>query len=193
MQTPLNKRVIGRHVGQKRKGSRAKSAQSGLEQPARSIDSGTDSAAATGRHSLWPPSAMQMICRGRLLPACLPQLLSLATVHLPLCMPGASNVPLPALATCWVAVRQKLKPNNDFQSKQQLGRQATLRRLQLEQRFNAIRFDSTRFGARREGIAQFAPRNYATNACGTRSSQLDIAVVVAVAVAVAVGVANFIT
>lgn len=72
MQTPLNKRVIGRHVGQKRKGSRAKSAQSGLEQAARSIDSGTDSAAATGRHSLWPPSAMQMICRGRLLPACLP-------------------------------------------------------------------------------------------------------------------------
>lgn len=48
--------------------SRAKSAQSGLEQPARSIESGTDS--ATGRHSLWPPSAMQMICRGRLLPAC---------------------------------------------------------------------------------------------------------------------------
>lgn len=78
------------------------------------------------------------------LPACLPQLPSLATVHLPLCMPGASNVPLPALATCWVAVRQKLKPNNDFQSKQQLGRQATLRRLQLEQRFNAIRFDSIR-------------------------------------------------
>lgn len=119
--------------------SRAKSAQSGLEQPARSIDSGTDS--ATGRHSLWPPSAMQMICRGRLLPACHSCLPS-ATVHLPLCMPGASNVPLPALATCWVAVRQKLKPNNDFQSKQQLGRQATLRRLQLEQRFNAIRFDS---------------------------------------------------
>lgn len=78
------------------------------------------------------------------LPAWLPQLPSLATVHLPLCMPGASNVPLPALATCWVAVRQKLKPNNDFQSKQQLGRQATLRRLQLEQRFNAIRFDSIR-------------------------------------------------
>lgn len=146
MQTPLNKRVIGRHVGQKRKGSRAKSAQSGLEQPARSIDSGTDS--ATGRHSLWPPSAMQMICRGRLLPACQSCLPS-ATVHLPLCMPGASNVPLPALATCWVAVRQKLKPNNDFQSKQQLGRQATLRRLQLEQRFNAIRFDSIRGSSRR--------------------------------------------
>lgn len=29
-------------------------------------------ALATGRHSLWPPSAMQMICRGRLLLATVP-------------------------------------------------------------------------------------------------------------------------
>lgn len=34
-------------------------------------------ALATGRHSLWPPSAMQMICRGRLLPATVPLLLLL--------------------------------------------------------------------------------------------------------------------
>lgn len=191
MQTPLNKRVIGRHVGQKRKGSRAKSAQSGLEQPARSIDSGTDSAAATGRHSLWPPSAMQMICRGRLLPACLP-----ATVAFPC---HSSPAPLHA----WSQQRATASLGH------LLGGRAT--KIKTKQRFPikattwppgnvatpparaTIQCDSIRFGARREGIAQFAPRNYATNACGTRSSQLDIAVVVAVAVAVAVGVANFIT
>lgn len=112
--------------------------------------------AATGRHSLWPPSAMQMICRGRLQP-------TLPSLALP-----ARNVP--ALATCWVAVRQKLKPNNDFQSKQQLG--------PARQRGDA----SSTSASSSEGIAQFAPRNYATNACGTRSSQLA-----------AIAVANFIT
>lgn len=165
MQTPLNKRVIGRHVGQKRKGSRAEQSKVSAEWTGAASEEDRE----WNRLCNWSTQPVASIGYANDLPwqvaACLPQLPSLATVHLPLCMPGASSVPLPALATCWVAVRQKLKPNNDFQSKQQLGRQATLRRLQLERRFNAIRF-----GARREGIAQFAPRNYATNACGTRSS-----------------------
>lgn len=82
MQTPLNKRVIGRHVGQKRK----KGAQS-----TQRLDC---------KNSACGPLAMQMICHSRL-----------HGVASTVC--SASS-----LATCWVAVRQKLKPNNDFQSKQ---------------------------------------------------------------------------
>lgn len=142
MQTPLNKRVIGRHVGQKRKGSRAEQSKVSAEW----TGAASEEHRQWNRLCNWSTQPVASIGYANDLPwqvaACLPQLPSLPTVHLPLCVPGASNVPLPALATCWVAVRQKLKPNNDFQSKQQLGRQATLRRLQLEQRFNAIRFDS---------------------------------------------------